>query len=91
VVAEAPALNHGVRVYGIPFTQIALDLGKGMVKNIVALGALQAATDLFPPETFLTAVREALRDKCAMIPLNEEAFRWGVTSFLDEYGSPQRA
>ncbi len=91
VVAEAPALNQGVHVYGIPFTQIALDLGKGMVKNIVALGALQAATDLFPPETFLTAVREALRDKCAMIPLNEEAFRWGVTSFLDEYGSPQRA
>jgi 2-oxoisovalerate ferredoxin oxidoreductase beta subunit len=44
----------------------------------VALGALQAATNLFPQETFLTAIRQALKDKCAMIPLNEEAFRWGV-------------
>ncbi len=62
----------------MPFTRIAGDLGRLMVKNIVALGALQAATRLFPKQTFLTAVRQALKDKCALIPLNEEAFAWGV-------------
>ncbi|HZF13277.1 MAG TPA: 2-oxoacid:acceptor oxidoreductase family protein [Thermoanaerobaculia bacterium] len=46
-------------------------------RNVVALGALQAATELFPAETFLTAIRLALKEKCAMIPLNEEAFEWG--------------
>ena len=62
----------------MPFTQIAASLGKMIVKNIVALGALQEATRLFPQETFLTAIRQALSDKCALIPLNEEAFAWGV-------------
>ena len=31
-----------------------------MVKNVVALGALQAATRLFPDETFFAAIRQAL-------------------------------
>ena len=50
---------------------------RSIVKNIVALGALQEATRLFPQETFLTAIRQALADKCALIPLNEEAFAVG--------------
>jgi 2-oxoisovalerate ferredoxin oxidoreductase beta subunit len=77
-VKETPAFAAGVRAYGVPFTQIAKDLGKVVVKNVVALGALCAATEIFPEETFLTAIRQALKEKCAMIPLNEEAFAWGV-------------
>ncbi|MFL6203592.1 MAG: 2-oxoacid:acceptor oxidoreductase family protein [Thermoanaerobaculia bacterium] len=78
VIKDVPPLPEGVEIHGAPFTEIASDLGKVVVKNVVALGALQAATGLFPEETFLTAIRQALKDKCAMIPLNEEAFRWGV-------------
>jgi 2-oxoisovalerate ferredoxin oxidoreductase beta subunit len=78
VIAEVPSLKPGVRAVGVPFTQVAADLGKVIVKNIVALGALQEATRLFPKETFLTAIRQALAEKCALIPLNEEAFAWGV-------------
>jgi 2-oxoisovalerate ferredoxin oxidoreductase beta subunit len=48
-----------------------------MVKNIVALGALQAASGILPAESLLTAIRQALRDKCALVPLNEAAFAWG--------------
>ena len=48
------------------------------MKNIVALGALQGATKVFPEETFLTAVRAALKAKCALVPVNEEAFRLGA-------------
>ena len=77
VIAEVPPLAAGVRAVGVPFTRIAGDLGKMIVKNIVALGALQEATRLFPQETFLTAIRQALADKCALVPLNEEAFAWG--------------
>jgi Pyruvate/2-oxoacid:ferredoxin oxidoreductase gamma subunit len=78
VIAEVPPLAEGVRVLGVPFTGIAVELGKPVVKNVVALGALQAATGIFPPETFLTAIRQALRDKAALIPLNEQAFARGM-------------
>jgi 2-oxoisovalerate ferredoxin oxidoreductase beta subunit len=80
VIALPPRLRDGVRVIGVPFTQIATDLGRVVVKNVVALGALCAATSLFPEETLLTAIRQALQSKCALIPLNEEAFAWGVKS-----------
>ncbi len=85
VIRDMQSFNHGVKIYGVPFTQIARDLGKVMVKNIVALGALNEATNLFPEKTFLTAIRQALKDKCALIPLNEEAFEWGIWAFRGEY------
>jgi 2-oxoisovalerate ferredoxin oxidoreductase beta subunit len=78
VIHDYTPVRAGVNVVGVPMSEIAKDLGKVMVKNIVALGALQAATGIFPKETFLTAVRRALKDKCAMIPMNEQAFEWGV-------------
>jgi len=78
VVTETPVLDPSIKLFPVPFTGIATDLGKAVVKNIVALGALQAATDIFPKDTFLGAIRTALKDKCALIPLNEEAFAWGI-------------
>jgi len=78
VVADQPRVRPGVAVVGVPFTQIAADLGKIIVKNIVALGALQEMTRLMPKESFLAAIRLALAHKCALVPLNEEAFAWGV-------------
>jgi 2-oxoisovalerate ferredoxin oxidoreductase beta subunit len=86
VIAEPPVLAAGVSVHGVPLTQIATDLGRPLVKNIVALGALCAATGLFPSETFLTAIRAALHDKCAMVPLNEEAFAWGRKAVRADLG-----
>jgi 2-oxoisovalerate ferredoxin oxidoreductase beta subunit len=77
VIAETPIPPDGVKMIGIPFTGIATSLGKPVVKNVVALGALQAATNLFPPETFLTALRQALSDKAKVLSLNEEAFAKG--------------
>jgi 2-oxoisovalerate ferredoxin oxidoreductase beta subunit len=81
VIPEPPSLADGVQVTGIPFTQIALDLGAARVKNVVALGAFQAATQLFPAESFLTALRDMLKSDCALLPLNEEAFAWGTRAF----------
>lgn len=78
VIHDYKPVKEGVNVVGVPMSEIAKDLGKLMVKNIVALGALHATTGIFPKETFLTAIRRALKDKCAMIPLNEQAFEWGV-------------
>jgi 2-oxoisovalerate ferredoxin oxidoreductase beta subunit len=70
--------DPSITVVGVPFTEIAAGLGKLVVKNIVALGALQAATNLFPKETFVTAIKEALKEKAKLIPLNEQAFQSGM-------------
>jgi 2-oxoisovalerate ferredoxin oxidoreductase beta subunit len=78
VIPRPPKLDPAVKTIGVPCAQIASDLGKPLVKNVVALGALQAATGLFPKESFLTTMRQALKDKCALLALNEEAFAWGV-------------
>ncbi len=78
VINELPALAEGVKVIGVPFTGIARELGKVVVKNVVALGALQAATQIFPPETLLTVLRNQLKERASLIPLNEEAFARGM-------------
>ena len=83
VIGESPELRPGVRAIGVPFAKIAADLGRVIVKNIVALGALQEATRLFPADTFLAAIRQALADKCALIPLNEEALARGALSAVE--------
>jgi 2-oxoisovalerate ferredoxin oxidoreductase beta subunit len=77
VLEVPPGIDPRVRLVGVGCTEIANQLGKAVVKNIVALGALQAATRLFEAEVFVTAIKEALKSKSALIPLNEEAFARG--------------
>ena len=48
VLGAAGAAPPACSAVGVPFARIAADLGKTIVKNIVALGALQEATRLFP-------------------------------------------
>jgi 2-oxoisovalerate ferredoxin oxidoreductase beta subunit len=91
VIAELPGLPEGVLTRGVPFTRIAVELGHAMVKNIVALGALCAATGIFPKETFLAVIRRALREKSALIPANEEAFARGAKAILGEVPCPEGA
>jgi 2-oxoisovalerate ferredoxin oxidoreductase beta subunit len=77
VAKPIPGLDAGVQQIGVPCTEVAHDLGKSMVKNVVALGAMSEATEIFPRETFLASLRESLKSRCALVPLNEEAFAWG--------------
>jgi 2-oxoisovalerate ferredoxin oxidoreductase beta subunit len=84
VVSEVPALDPSVRLVGVRCAEIAVDVGKAMVKNIVALGALQASTGLFAKESYLAAIRQALRAKCALVPANEEAFARGAAAVPED-------
>jgi 2-oxoisovalerate ferredoxin oxidoreductase beta subunit len=77
VVSGAGSLPRGVRRIGVPCTAVAGELGRAILKNIVALGALQEATRIFADETYLFAIREALRDKPALVEANERAFAQG--------------
>ncbi len=81
VIPSPPELDPSLMMVGIPCAQIANDLGKAMVKNVVALGAMQAATNLFPRESFLNTMRQALQHNCSLLALNEEAFAWGEKAY----------
>ncbi|MFG0283303.1 MAG: 2-oxoacid:acceptor oxidoreductase family protein [Phycisphaerales bacterium JB039] len=81
VIPEPPDLGPDIRAIGVPCTEIAQELGKRMVKNVVALGALQAATDLFPVESYMLTLRQALKNNCAMFELNEQAFARGAEAY----------
>jgi len=65
-------------VVGVPCSAIAHELGRRVVKNVVAVGAMLGATHLFPEETLLAAIRQALHAKPGLIPLNEQALDRGL-------------
>ncbi len=81
VIPNPPILDESITVVGVPCSEIARELGKLMVKNVVALGALQAATQVFPAESFLAVLKKALKDKCTIFELNEVAFARGQAAF----------
>jgi 2-oxoglutarate ferredoxin oxidoreductase subunit gamma len=77
-------LNHDRRVYSIPATRFAEELGKRMVLNSVMVGFFTAVTKLLDAD----AVRKAVADSVppAFRELNLKAFEKGF-----EYGSTARA
>lgn len=56
-ISDLPA---GTRVYGVPATRLAEEIGKKMVLNIVMLGAFTAATQLLDPDSVRKAVADSV-------------------------------
>ncbi|MDP6540520.1 MAG: 2-oxoacid:acceptor oxidoreductase family protein [Planctomycetota bacterium] len=78
VISVPPDFPVGVKAYGVPCGDVAVKLGNKVVKNIVALGALQEATQLLTDESILTVLRSVLRRKPNLIEINEKAYAEGV-------------
>jgi 2-oxoisovalerate ferredoxin oxidoreductase beta subunit len=91
VIDDPGPMPAGRRVVPVPFTGLASGLQNPVInrgqpgaarpsagKNIVALGALQAATQVFPMESLLATLRHVLASKAALLPLNEEALFAGA-------------
>ncbi len=77
LIPEPGPLPAGRRVLPVPFSRLAADLGRPVIKNVVALGALQAASAVLPADALLDTLRHVLKDKAAILPLNEAAFAAG--------------
>ena len=84
VIREPPQLAPGVRGVPVPCSEIARELGQPIVKNIVALGAVQGALPLLHEEALLAAIRDALQKKSSLVAVNEEAFRRGLRAARGE-------
>jgi 2-oxoglutarate ferredoxin oxidoreductase subunit gamma len=65
----------GVRLYGIPSTRIAEDMGRKMIANIVMLGCLAALDQTVSPDALRQAVRESVPKGTE--DLNLQAFERG--------------
>ena len=87
VTEKTPDVAADVALIGVPFTRIATELGKRLVKNMVAMGAMQAATTLFPRESFETALNEAHGSKPAILELNLRAFSTGIDACKEAMGN----
>ena len=59
----------GIRVYGVPATRLAEELGRKMVLNIVMVGFFGAVTALLDPD----ALRQAVADSVPELPRAEPA------------------
>ena len=73
-------LPPGVRVYGVPATRLAEELGKRMVLNMVMVGFFAAVTNVLEPDAIRQAVADSVPD--AFRELNLKAFDKGF-----EYGT----
>jgi 2-oxoglutarate ferredoxin oxidoreductase subunit gamma len=65
----------GVRVYGVPATRLAEEIGKKVVLNIVMVGFFGAVTNLLDPDALRKAVADSVPP--AMQALNLRAFDKG--------------
>lgn len=83
VVHSVPKVDESITIISVPMTELANTIGKAMFKNVVALGALQAATQIFSSDSFIFTLKEALKDKPDWIEKNIEAFTKGVQSVVN--------
>lgn len=68
--------QEGDRVYTIPATQLAEDLGRRIVANVVMLGYFTAITELIDPGSMRKALETSVKPKT--LPLNLSAFQVGL-------------
>ncbi|MDB4867059.1 MAG: 2-oxoacid:acceptor oxidoreductase subunit alpha [Cohnella sp.] len=93
VVADAkfsPTIPEGIqaRLFAVPITTIAEDLGTSLMKNMVASGASWALLGL-PIEVFNQAVEEEFgRKGPAIVEKNIEAVKRGADFVLEQAGGP---
>ncbi|WP_372637052.1 2-oxoacid:acceptor oxidoreductase subunit alpha [Cohnella sp.] len=93
VVADAkfsPTIPEGVqaRLFAVPITAIAEELGTSLMKNMVASGASWGLLGL-PMEVFNKAVEEEFgRKGPAIVEKNVEAVRRGAEFILEQAGGP---
>jgi len=73
-------LNEGIKVFSIPATRIAEELGKRMVLNSVMLGFFTAVTHLLEPDNVRQAVADSVPANSRELNIKafEQGFEYGV-------------
>ena len=88
-LVRVAGLKQGVKVYSIPATRIAEELGKRMVLNSVMVGFFTAITQLLEPDAVRKAVADSVPPSSRELNLKafEKGLEYGITA-LTETTSP---
>ena len=75
-------LRDGIRVFGVPATRLAEELGRRMVLNVVMVGFFSAVTGLVPPEALRRAIEDSVPPGLRDLNLRafEKGYDFGATS-----------
>jgi 2-oxoglutarate ferredoxin oxidoreductase subunit gamma len=86
-------LHTGWRVYGVPATRLAEELGRRMVLNIVMVGFFAAVTNLLHPDSLRRAVADSVPPATRELNLKafEKGYTYGVEAVRSETGEPEDA
>jgi 2-oxoglutarate ferredoxin oxidoreductase subunit gamma len=78
-------MRSGVRVYGVPATRLAEELGKRMVLNIVMTGFFGAVTGLLTPDSLKKAVADSVPPATRELNLKafEKGYEFGLTKLKE--------
>ncbi|WP_062197932.1 2-oxoacid:acceptor oxidoreductase subunit alpha [Massilibacterium senegalense] len=94
VIADAkfnptiPENENNIKLYAVPFTEIATELGTSLMKNMVAIGATCAVLR-FEAEDFRNVVSEIFGKKGQqVVEKNIEAVQKGMEAFNELAGGP---
>ncbi len=73
-------INAEVKVYSVPATRLAEDLGKRMVLNIVMVGFFTAVTELLEPDAVRKAVADSVPERFRELNLKafEKGYEYGI-------------
>ncbi|NEU29295.1 2-oxoacid:acceptor oxidoreductase subunit alpha [bacterium LRH843] len=91
IIADAkfnPVVTEGynARLFAVPFTEIATELGTSLMKNMVAVGATSAILGL-APDSYQEVVEDIfLRKGTTVVEKNMEAIKAGADFFRGEAG-----
>jgi 2-oxoisovalerate ferredoxin oxidoreductase beta subunit len=85
VIPSPRSLPPDRRIVPVPMTRLASELGRPVVKNMVALGALQAWCPVVSDERMLATIRSLLKDKPSALSVNEAAFAAGRNAAAPAY------
>jgi 2-oxoglutarate ferredoxin oxidoreductase subunit gamma len=79
-VVKREIKREDLKVFKIPASDIAVDLGSNQVSNLILLGAVAKATDILPLEEIETELERKLREegKESLIPVNKQALERGA-------------
>lgn len=74
---ERPVTRTDISAYLVPANDIAFELGNVKAANMVALGALLAATNVVNKDSVMQAFRKTFAKRPALIELNAQALERG--------------
>ncbi|HWR49720.1 MAG TPA: 2-oxoacid:acceptor oxidoreductase family protein [Bryobacteraceae bacterium] len=86
-------LKSGYRIYSVPATRLAEELGRRMVLNIVMVGFFAAVTNLLHPESLRSAVADSVPPATRELNLRafDRGYEYGVAAVTREMEENEQA